>query len=75
MGDANPFESEGLARGAANHVPLTPLSFLPRAAAVYPQRCAVIHGDTRHVAVMAPNIPGLLEAHYGVPMAGRCSTP
>ena len=25
-------------------------------------------GDT--VAVMAPNIPGLLEAHYGIPMAG-----
>src|SRR5574342_669544 len=25
-------------------------------------------GDT--VAVMAPNVPALLEAHYGVPMAG-----
>jgi fatty-acyl-CoA synthase len=28
----------------------------------------VMPGDT--VAVMAPNIPALLEAHYGVPMAG-----
>src|SRR6202007_1987208 len=28
----------------------------------------VARGDT--VAVMAPNIPPLLEAHYGVPMAG-----
>src|SRR5262245_6967024 len=25
-------------------------------------------GDT--VAVMAPNVPAMLEAHYGVPMAG-----
>ena len=30
-------------------------------------------GDT--VAVMAPNVPALLEAHYGVPMFGEsCST-
>jgi fatty-acyl-CoA synthase len=91
----NPFEL-GLDRGAANYVPLTPLSFLERAAAVYPNKPAVIHGkhtftyaefygrcrrlasalarrgiglgDT--VAVMAPNVPAMLEAHYGVPMAG-----
>jgi fatty-acyl-CoA synthase len=85
-----------LERGPANHVPLTPLSFLVRAAAVYPGKTAVIHGDRRltyadlqarcrrlasalrrrgigpgdTVAVMAPNVPALLEAHYGVPMAG-----
>src|SRR5690606_39069991 len=52
MGDAqdgsgNPFET-GLGRGPANHVPLSPLSFLPRAAAVYPERTAVIHGALRY---------------------------
>jgi len=91
----NPFEL-GLDRGPANYVPLTPLSFLARAAAVYPGKPAVIHGDMRFtyaefyarcrrlasalvrrrirpgdtVAIMAPNVPAMLEAHYGVPMAG-----
>ncbi|MEE8532060.1 MAG: acyl-CoA synthetase [Alphaproteobacteria bacterium] len=77
-------------------MPLTPLSFLARAAHVYPKRTACIHGERRTtyaelygrarrlasalrmrgigvgdtVAVMAPNVPALLEAHYGVPMAG-----
>ncbi len=37
----------GLERRAANHVPLSPLSFLDRAAAVWPQRTAVIHGPLR----------------------------
>jgi fatty-acyl-CoA synthase len=37
----------GLAANAANHVPLTPLSFLERTADVYPDHPAVIHGD-RH---------------------------
>src|SRR4051812_16344697 len=85
-----------LDRGPANYTPLTPLSFLARAAAVYPRKIAVIHGDTQFtyaqfhtrarrlasallrrgirqgdtVAVMAPNVPALLEAHYGVPMTG-----
>jgi fatty-acyl-CoA synthase len=91
----NPFEVD-LDRGPANFVPLTPLSFLARSAAVYPQKPAVIHGDRTFtyaefyarcrrlaaalarngigagdtVTVMAPNTPALLEAHYGVPMAG-----
>jgi fatty-acyl-CoA synthase len=86
----------GLGRNAANYVPLSPLAFLERAAAVYPTRTAVIHGERRYswaevqarcrrlasalrkrgigrgdtVAVMAPNVPELLEAHFGVPMAG-----
>jgi fatty-acyl-CoA synthase len=90
-----PYEM-GLERGPANHVPLTPLSFLARAAHVYSDKTAVIHGDRRFgyaefygrcrrlasalrqrgvgpgdtVAVMAPNVPAMLEAHYGVPMAG-----
>jgi fatty-acyl-CoA synthase len=32
---------------AANHVALSPLSFLPRAAAVHPDKVALIHGDQR----------------------------
>jgi fatty-acyl-CoA synthase len=40
---ANPF-SQDLERNAANYVPLTPLSFIERAAAVYPRRTAVVHG-------------------------------
>ena len=89
-------DSAALARNAANHRPLTPLSFLERAAAVYPRRTAWIHGERRAdyrefaarcrrlaaalaargvgrgdtVAVLAPNVPCLLEAHYGVAMAG-----
>ncbi len=86
----------GLDRRPANYVPLTPISFLARSAAVYPDKTAVIHGaraftyaelaarcrrlasalarrgvgpgDT--VAIMAPNVPAMLEAHFGVPMAG-----
>jgi fatty-acyl-CoA synthase len=80
----------------ANHVPLSPISFLVRAARVYGPRVAVIHGRRRFtyaemlarcrrlasalvragvapgdtVAILAPNIPEMLEAHYGVPMAG-----
>ena len=87
---------QGLSRNAANHAPLTPLSFLERSAAVYPQRLAVVHGDlrrtwgevydrcrqlasalTRHgvgkddtVAVILPNTPPMVEAHFGIAMAG-----
>ncbi|MBI4185334.1 MAG: acyl-CoA synthetase [Proteobacteria bacterium] len=86
----------GLERGPANWTPLTPLSFLARAADVFPAKTAVIHGETRltwaefagrarrlasalarrgigrgdTVSVLAPNVPAMLEAHYGVPMAG-----
>ena len=98
MADAaasNPFES-GLDKNAANYVPLSPLSFIARSAAVYPERTAWIHGSRRvsyaeffarcrrlasalgkrgiglgdTVAVMAPSVPALLEAHFGVPMSG-----
>jgi fatty-acyl-CoA synthase len=37
-----------LARTPANHAPLTPLSFLERAASVYPQRVSVVHGRERY---------------------------
>ena len=40
-------EEAGLERTDANYVPLTPLSFLRRAAAVFPERTAWIHGDRR----------------------------
>ena len=87
---------QGLERGPANFQPLTPLTFLDWAASVYPDKCAVIHGDLRYsygefsgrarrlasalagrgigvgdtVAIMAPNVPAMLEAHFGVPMVG-----
>jgi len=90
------YDAPHLARNAANFTALTPLSFLARAAAVYPDKLAIVHGTARFsyrecyarcrrfadalrrrgigpgdtVAVMAPNVPALLEAHYGVPMAG-----
>jgi len=86
----------GLDQNAANHAPLTPLSFLDRTAEVYPDRIACLHGRQRltyralrercrrlasalerrgirpgdTVAAMLPNIPAMLEAHYGVPAAG-----
>jgi len=43
---SNPYE-ENLAKNRANYAPLTPLSFLERAACVYPRRVAVIHGGLR----------------------------
>jgi fatty-acyl-CoA synthase len=89
-------DHETLPRLPANHVPLSPHSFLLRSARVYPNKVAVIHGGRRFtyaelaercrrlssalagagvepgdvVAVLAPNIPEMLEAHYGVPGAG-----
>lgn len=42
----HPFETD-LDKNPANYVPLTPLSFLARAAAVFPSRTSVIHGDQR----------------------------
>ena len=40
--------AQGLDRCDANYVPLSPLSFLVRSAAVYPDRLAVIHGARRY---------------------------
>ena len=85
-----------LAAGPANHVPLTPIDFLSRSAAVWPDRIAVRHGRLAYsyrqfdervrrlasalaargvrrgdtVAVMAPNVPAMLELHYAVPALG-----
>ena len=38
---------QGLDRCAANHVALTPLTYLDRTAAIWPQRTAVVHGAVR----------------------------
>ncbi len=46
MSQINPFETD-LEPGPANHVALSPLSFLPRTAEVYPERSAVVHGELR----------------------------
>jgi fatty-acyl-CoA synthase len=87
---------ESLKPAQANFNALSPVSFLPRAAEIFPGRVAVIHGAARFtyaelherarrlasalarrgvkrgdvVSVMLPNVPAMLEAHYGVPMLG-----
>ncbi|SIT46894.1 3-methylmercaptopropionyl-CoA ligase, DmdB [Paraburkholderia piptadeniae] len=86
----------GLGRREANYVPLTPIDFIARAADVYGDRLAIVHGHMRRtwretyerarrlasalqragvgrgdtVAALLPNIPPMIEAHFGVPMAG-----
>ena len=45
--DANPYEI-GLDKNPANYVPLTPIGFLLRSAAVYPDRLAVAYGERRY---------------------------
>ena len=93
--ETSPYQ-QNLDRNPANYAPLTPISFLERAADVYPGRTAVIHGAWRAdyaelrrrcrrlasalagrgvgpgdtVALMLPNVPAMLEAHFGIPMAG-----
>jgi fatty-acyl-CoA synthase len=39
--------AQGLERNDANYTPLTPVSFLAKAAQVYPQRVALVHGSLR----------------------------
>ena len=39
--------STGLDRNPANHQPLSPLSFLARAAEIFPHRTAIVHGPLR----------------------------
>src|SRR5580704_16845785 len=43
----NPYET-GLDRNPANYQPLTPITFLERAASVFPGRKAVVHGRTSY---------------------------
>ncbi|MDO9216090.1 MAG: AMP-binding protein, partial [Lacisediminimonas sp.] len=37
----------GLDKNAANYAPLSPIGFMERAASVYPNRLAIVHGDLR----------------------------
>ena len=46
-GPGSKFE-QNLDKTPANFVPLTPLSFIERAAAVYPRRLSVVHGAQRY---------------------------
>ena len=88
--------AKDLDKNPANFTPLSPLTFIERAAAVYPDRTAVVYGAIRRswgetynrcrrlasalvkrgieegdtVAVMLPNIPAMVEVHFGVPMTG-----
>lgn len=47
MSTANPYAT-GLEKTPANYVPLTPLSFLDRAAQVYPDHLSLVHGEQRY---------------------------
>lgn len=47
MAHANPYLS-GLDKTPANFTPLTPLTFLERAAAVFPNYTSIVHGDRRY---------------------------
>ncbi len=93
--------TQDLDRTAANYVPLSPVSFLLRAAHVAPHRIAIVHGARRityaqflersrrlagalaragvgkgdTVAILAPNIPEMLEAHNAVPGLGAVLCP
>ena len=43
----NPY-NVGLDKNPANYVPLSPLTFLERAASVYPKHTSIVHGDLRY---------------------------
>jgi fatty-acyl-CoA synthase len=94
-------ERPELAKTRANYVPLTPVSFIARAANFFPERTAIIHGQLRFtyaafyarcrrlahaltkagikrgdtVAILAANIPAMMEAHFSVPMLGAVLNP
>jgi len=87
---------QGLDKNPANHVAMSPISFIERTALVFPEKLAIVHGELRQtwfqtftrcrrlasalqrmgiqvgdtVAVMLPNTPPMVEAHFGVPMSG-----
>src|SRR3979411_329272 len=98
--EVHAFET-GLDPHPANFVPLSPVSFLNRAASAFADKVAVIDGprsftyaqlldrcvrpasalanlgvgrlDT--VAIIASNIPEMIEAHFAVPMLGAVLNP
>ena len=98
--DTHPFEAN-LDRQPSNYVPLSPVSFLTRAASAFAGKVAVIDGERRYtyaqlldrctrlasslaqlgvkrldtVAIIASNIPEMIEAHFAVPMLGAVLNP
>lgn len=61
MNDSNIYEI-GLDKNAANYAPLTPINFLERAATVYPNRLAVVHGERRYTWRQTQQRSGQLAA-------------
>ena len=100
MSNMHPFETD-LDRNPANYVPLSPVSFLTRAASAFAEKIAVIDGSAAityrqllercmrlasalaklgvgrldTVAIIASNIPEMIEAHFAVPMLGAVLNP
>src|SRR6478609_2235995 len=98
--DRHPFETN-LDRHPSNCIPLSPVSFLTRAASAFANNIAVIDGERRYtyaqlldrcvrlasalaqlgvkrldtVAIIASNIPEMIEAHFAVPMLGAVLNP
>ena len=98
--EPHPFET-GLDRTGAHFVPLSPVSFLTRAASAFGAKLAVIDGERRYsyaellgrcirlasalarrgvnrldtVAILASNVPEMIEAHFAVPMLGAVLNP
>jgi fatty-acyl-CoA synthase len=90
-----------LRKRSANFVPLSPVSFLARAADFFGDRVAILHGERRFtyrefyararqlahalskagvqrgdtVAILAANVPAMLEAHFAAPMIGAVLNP
>src|SRR3984893_12091542 len=100
INDTHPFETS-LDRHPSNYIPLSPISFLTRAASAFAGKVAVIDGTRRYtyaqlldrcvrlasalaklgverldtVAIIASNIPEMIEAHFAVPMLGAVLNP
>src|SRR6202011_4833926 len=98
--DTHPFETN-LDRHPSNYIPLSPVSFLTRAASAFAEKVAVIDGARNYsyrqlldrcvrlasalatlgvgrldtVAIIASNIPEMIEAHFAVPMLGAVLNP
>src|SRR6202166_623924 len=98
--DTHPFEAN-LDRHPSNYIPLSPVSFLTRAASAFASKLAVIDGERRYtyaqlldrcirlasalaqlgikrldtVAIIASNIPEMIDAHFAVPMLGAVLNP
>src|SRR5258705_1944650 len=98
--DTHPFETN-LGRHPSNYIPLSPVSFLTRAASAFANKLAVTEGERRYpyaqlldpspkphgglsqlgikrldtVAIIASNIPEMIEAHFAVPMLGAVLNP